>query len=370
MNENFIRFEADVQRQHARYQLPIRCVIDGQTCKALDWSVAGVGIETPGARPLVVGATPEIRLLFAFEGYEFALDLKAEVRHSSAERTGLQYIQLQPEQTRMMRYVLDSYLSGELLTMGEVLDLQRRPVQAGARREGDAQRPSGGLRHGLGIAVRTAGVGVVTLLLVGFIGSSLYQRFVTFPAASAFITSDTTPIYASVGGTATNVASGKVVVGDQIATILTDSGRSVTETSPCACTIEEVAVNVGETVRGGTRLFSLHRPDSKNFVLATVDRSRLMDIYRGVTADIEFVDRPTIYNAHVEALPAAATDDTGSTVSVRLDLGPAAASVPLGQPVQVSLFKAHWLDQIKLDQIKLGWLQQMIAGASFASGGK
>ncbi|HEY4203186.1 MAG TPA: PilZ domain-containing protein [Devosiaceae bacterium] len=348
MNENFVKFEADVQRQHARYQLPLRCTIGNQTFKVLDWSVAGIGISAPGAN-LPEDSIQDIKLEFPFVGSSFSLDMKARVRYSRPVdgRTGLQYVEVTPEQMRLMRYVLDGHLSGELVAMDDVLDIQKRPVEARARRDGSAAK-AGGV-SALGTLVRLALVAIVTVGLLWFIASSIYQRVAVINPASAAIASDATPVYASADGMVTYIAKGSVATGQPAATILVN-GQSVTIPASCDCVVED-AVAENTPVKANSRLLSLRSPDTKTFAVAMVDRAQLLDVYQGVTADVQLADGRTITGAPLLDLPSVSTGDSAAQVPVRIDLGAAATGVTVGQPANVKFFRTHPFNNSPLQSV-------------------
>ena len=340
MNENFIRFEADVPRQHARYNLPVRCVIDGETVRTLDWSIGGIGIDSP-ARPLAPQSLHDLRLLFGFAGYEVAVDVEAKVVSNDGKTARLDYVRMQPEQIALMRYLLDAYLAGEVVTAGEILDFQRRPLEdANAKQNTGASRRNP-LINGISGTLRAIPVLVITLLLLFLIGSSLYQHFAVFPATAAYVTSEATPILAPSEGTVTNLASeGSVVsAGTPVLTILSPSGKSLTVNSPCDCRVDDVATHINDTPQAGMRLLSLREPGAKPYIFATIDRSRLMDAYKGVVADVELVDGTVLRNLPVVVPPGSAIDDTGTTFSVRVHLDRLPDGATLGQPTRVTFFR-------------------------------
>jgi alginate biosynthesis protein Alg44 len=304
----------------------------------------------------------DLRLLFGFEGYEVAVDLEAQVTSSDGKEVRLDYIRLQPEQIALMRYLLDAYLAGEVVTAGEILDFQRRPLEDAAARQKAAAARGNPVLRGIGGLLRAVPVLVVTLLLLFLIGSSLYQHFAVFPATAAYVTSEATPILAPSEGTVTNLATegSTVAAGDPVLTILTPSGKSLTVNSPCECRVDDVTTRINDTPQAGSRLMSLREPDAKPYIFATVDRSRLMDAYKGVVADVELVDGAILRNLPVVVPPGSAIDDTGTTFSTRIYLDHLPANIALGQPTRVTFFRngeiAGLIDSVGLTPLaqKLG----------------
>jgi len=58
-----ITHEAEVQRQHPRYRLPVRCIHNGMQVAVVDISVGGLGIRT-GSLDVKPGRVLELTLVF------------------------------------------------------------------------------------------------------------------------------------------------------------------------------------------------------------------------------------------------------------------------------------------------------------------
>ncbi|WP_323572300.1 MULTISPECIES: PilZ domain-containing protein [unclassified Rhizobium] len=100
MNMSIVSFEADEQRQHARYKLPLKCVIDQHRYSSIDWSLGGVGVAT-GDVTFEEGQVLPLQLQIPLDGFDMLLPVKAEVRHSSAEtgRTGFKFVDTSPSRS-------------------------------------------------------------------------------------------------------------------------------------------------------------------------------------------------------------------------------------------------------------------------------
>jgi alginate biosynthesis protein Alg44 len=336
-------FEADVQRQHARYRIPLVCVIDGEEYSALDWSVAGIGIAgRPGK--IAVGRAVPLRLQFPFDGFTLVVSLEAELRHADAKsgRAGFKYVNVTSAQQRMLRFVLDSYLAGVLVQAGEVLDVAGRAIEARSREipQRETSRTTlGRARRAIWGGVRYAGIAAIAAALVVFLASSVYERVFVVPSASAGIVADLITVPAGANGRVTFVAGGsEVAAGEPIATVLSANGLSETIDSPCNCQIHARHANAESFVVLGEPILSLRQPDAEPYVAAHVPDNYLMNFYRGVTATIEYADGFRVTNARIRALPVLpdrGTADEGGVVRVALDPGRSIKAEEIGQPARV-----------------------------------
>lgn len=347
---NVVKFEADVQRQHARYKLPLKCVIDGYRYTCLDWSVGGVGVAT-GKTVLPEFKTFPVDLEFPFDGFVFTLRVDAQVRYCDPTkgRTGFQYMSLTEEKLRFLRYVRDAHLSGEVVTLNDVLDLSSRSIDPrGRKKDASAEeRSSGGwyeavARRWLRIAVTSIlGIGVVL-----FLWGALYQKLWTFRADQSLVTIDSAAVIAPSDGVVTNIVTqGAVKAGDPVATILpTANNRSVTVLARCDCIIQDVQVGLDSRVRAGQRLLSLSMQNAKPHVVAMVDYSQALRLYKGARVLVELPDGKSISNAAIRDLPKLTSTDlaSGNKIPINIDVGDTDLASIVGTPVTVRFVHSPW----------------------------
>ncbi|OWV97493.1 pilus assembly protein [Rhizobium sp. R72] len=340
---NVVKFEADVQRQHARYKLPLKCVIDGYRYNCLDWSVGGIGVAT-GKTVLPEFKTFPIDLEFPFDGFVFTLRVDAQVRYCEPTkgRTGFQYMSLTEEQLRFLRYVRDAHLSGEVVALDDILDLSSRSMDPRTRKkEPSPQDQSAGRRYkaaakqSLRIALPVAlGLGVVF-----FLWGAIYQKLWTFRADQSLVTIDSAAMIAPSDGVVTNIVTqGAVKAGDPVATILpTANNRSVTVLARCDCVIQDVQVGLDSQVRAGQRLLSLSMQNAKPHIVAMVDYSQALRLYMGARVLVELPHGGKLSTATIRQLPKLTSTDltSGNKIPINIDVGEADLSSIVGTPVSV-----------------------------------
>lgn len=348
---NVVKFEADVQRQHARYKLPLKCVIEGYRYNCLDWSVGGVGVAT-GKTVLPEFKTFPVDLEFPFDGFVFTLRLDAQVRYCDPARgrTGFQYMTPTEDKLRFLRYVRDSHLTGEVVALNEMLDLSSRSIDPRGRRKDPAPVAvaAGDRLKSLAMrSIRIAAASIVGLAVLFFLWGSIYQKLWTFHADESLVTIDATAVAAPTDGTITNVVAEGVAVkaGEPVATILpAASGSSITVLSRCDCVIQDVQVALDGQVRAGQRLLSLSMQDAKPHVVAMVDYSQALRLYKGARVVVEFPQGERISNASIKELPKLTSADlaTGNKIPVSIDVGGADLTSIVGTPVTVRFVQSPW----------------------------
>ncbi|WP_028744979.1 HlyD family efflux transporter periplasmic adaptor subunit [Rhizobium mesoamericanum] len=348
---NVVKFEADVQRQHARYKLPLKCVIDGYRYNCLDWSVGGIGVAT-GKTVLPEFKTFPVDLEFPFDGFVFTLRVDAQVRYCDPTkgRTGFQYMSLTEEQLRFLRYVRDAHLTGEVVTLNDVLDLSGRSIDPLSRKKDPSPQDQNPGHRFKAVAKRSLRIALPAILGLGllfFLWGALYQKLWTFGADEALVTIDSAVVIAPSDGVVTNIVTqGAVRAGDPVATILpTANNRSVTVLARCDCTVQDVQVSLDSQVRAGQRLLSLSMQNAKPHVVAMVDYSQALRLYKGARVLVELAHGERISNATIRDLPRLTSIDlqSGNKIPINIDVGGADLSHIVGTPVTVRFVQSPWV---------------------------
>ncbi|MBW9113239.1 alginate biosynthesis protein Alg44 [Rhizobium cauense] len=347
---NVVKFEADVQRQHARYKLPLKCVIDGYRYNCLDWSIGGVGVAT-GKTVLPEFKTFPVDLEFPFDGFVFTLRVDAQVRYCDPVkgRTGFQYMSLTEENLRFLRYVRDAHLTGEVVALDDVLDLSSRAIDARGRKKDSLTAKQSLTERRRALAKRFLRIGAVSILGLGvlaFLWGALYQKLWTFQADQALVTIDAAAVIAPSDGIVTNIVTqGAVKTGDPVATILpTANNKSVTVLARCDCIVQDVQVGLDSQVRAGERLLSLSMQNAKPHVVAMVDYSQAQRLYEGVRVLIDLPHGQSISNASIRDLPKLTSTELalGNKIPINIDVGDQDLTSIVGTPVSVRFVQPPW----------------------------
>lgn len=124
--------ESEVQRQHARLKLPARIKFHGPDremfdCELIDLSAGGFSLSQPSP-PLIAGRQHKGKLVFQIDGLGFAIDVEFVVRSVCSEgmRVGCEFHNLRPREISALRYLITAYLSGGVISLGDMLATQQR----------------------------------------------------------------------------------------------------------------------------------------------------------------------------------------------------------------------------------------------------
>jgi mannuronan synthase len=336
-----ITHEAEVQRQHPRYRIPIRCIYNGTQISVVDVSVGGIGLRI-SSLDVKPGRVLDLILVFPFSGYELSLPINAEVRYVAEDhsRIGLRFVDVSPRQHNLLRFILDAYLAGEIVDAGDILDVSSRRNEGKTREVPQRPQPQGlraQLTHHGRSAAGYVGIGAATMLLVGFIGMGVFERMYIIPAQSAQITADLVTVPAPSNGQATFIAAGnEVKAGEPLLTIQGPQGNSIVIDSPCDCVVQTRYSRTANFVREGAPILALREKTSMPYVTASVPHDQLLRFYRGASAVIEYADGTRVREDQIERLPSLVSESASTgPFLVKLAPGRELEMSTIGQPVSV-----------------------------------
>ncbi|HNB25871.1 MAG TPA: PilZ domain-containing protein [Alphaproteobacteria bacterium] len=260
--------ESSYQRQHVRLKLPIDIELGGQTFRVEDWSVAGFSVGGV-TLPLGKGDLFMARLRFPFEGFDFAMQVRCEVRHIQAagggqgSYIGCRFVEISPRHQAMLHFFVDAYLSGEIADAGDLIAIAARENFGSERKLPPAVQYPAGLR---GLAQRAArGAAFASLLvagtvLVAVICLNLFERFFIVHGEGTLDSAQTVIAPAPRAGTAimAGIEPGKrVAPGTLVARVMTSDTEGESVTSPCDCLVGQPLTGNGTSVGKGQPLITL-----------------------------------------------------------------------------------------------------------------
>jgi len=283
------------QRQHARYRIPARVRIGELECRVADWSIGGLALdEVPDS--FGSGKTLELALALPFEGIEVSIDLHAQTVWHDPEtrRAALRFVQLEERQLSSLRYVIDAYLSGEIVSTGDLIHVVgREPTPSPQRSKPSEPDPSAEQRR----MIRIGAIALTLLVLSWFIVSSLYARLYTVEAVWAAVKAPVVVMrapQASFFEPTELLATGRVGRGRTVALAELVGGGAAALDSPCDCSVVELHALPGEFVAQGEPLVTLLPDAGETFVRAQVAWEDLARVRRGDRAEMELVDGRSI----------------------------------------------------------------------------
>lgn len=131
VNVNVVH-ESEAQRQFARVKLPARIRYiganrEGVDARLLDLSAGGFAFTASGA-PIQPGDLYKGKLLFQVDSISFSLEVEFQVRSvdPASRRVGCEFQNLKPREVAALRYLITSYLAGEVIGVGDMLNTLQR----------------------------------------------------------------------------------------------------------------------------------------------------------------------------------------------------------------------------------------------------
>lgn len=321
--------EAEVHRQHVRLKIPIVVEIDGSRFTVDDWSMGGFGImsEMSSRQP---GENFPARLVFPFEDFEVSLRLDCHMVYilEDSTRFGCKFISMSRGQLSLFRYLVDAYLSGEMVSAGDILHIAGRENTAEAREKplsftpyNDEETLGRRIRRVLGWAfLLIVGGGLIAAVATGF-----QDRFLTVRAESATIHAPTTRLRAPQAGILRPIDTPPLLEpGMAIARLEVANGPSVFIESPCACVMLDWSAVPGGFVAQGEEVVVLAAADVPLVVRARVAFGDALEMQEGDVARIVIPGRPGTVGGQIRSIdfkpdPGATGGNRATTVTVRPD---------------------------------------------------
>jgi alginate biosynthesis protein Alg44 len=299
--------EAEVHRQHVRLKIPINVEIDGSAFTVDDWSMGGFGIfsEMTSRQP---GERFPVKLIFPFEDFEVTLRLDCQMVYILEESTrfGCRFLGLSQGQLALFRYLVDAYLSGEIVSGGDILAIAGRENSAAVRERGLPYNPYAEA-EGVGRRVKQiAGytlLGVASLGLAALIFTGVQERFFTVRAESAVIETPVVRLRAPDAGIVTPATLPNILQpGTPVARIETADGRFVHLESPCDCVLYEWLVMPGQFTQQGEDVAVLVTANQPLLVRAQVTFEQANRLAVGDLALIDVPGRSDVMRGQVESI--------------------------------------------------------------------
>lgn len=297
--------DAEVHRQHVRLQVPIAIEIDGARRTVDDWSIAGFGVNEalPGRRP---GDRFPARLVLPFEDFELRLRAECELVYAlpDGSRFGARFAALSAGQLALLRYVVDAYLSGEVVAGADLLAVISRENAGEARvralydRLGREAAGGGRAQRLLGTALfALAGVGLGLLVAWG-----VRERYFVIATDRAVIEAPLFAVRAAAAGTVEAGKAGLLRPGEPVAGLRGPNNALVPVPSPCECVLDEWAIPPGGQARPGDVLATLVAADRPLVARAELPLDQARRLRVGQQAEITVPGQDEPYRGQIEAL--------------------------------------------------------------------
>ncbi|MHA7774464.1 PilZ domain-containing protein [Roseibium sp. M-1] len=289
--------EVQVQRQHPRFKLPLMVVIKDRKYMAADWSVGGVALQNAD-QAFKAGEPVDLTMSFNLQGYAVNLKMNGIVRYNRRDigRCGIEFTDVTQRQLTLIRYMIDCYISGQLVEAGDVLEFMSRDSSAKARKkELDKAANDDRSRSLLGIVQQVFGFTLtfgLAFLALAYLGVSAFNRIFVFDANSATVESELVSLPAPSSGFVTSFADKtSFKAGEQVYVFVDIKTQEQTPVfSPCNCDVVGEVPAEGDYVARGQSPVKFFDSFAPSFVKAKISFEDISRLGTDTNTAISFMD--------------------------------------------------------------------------------
>lgn len=359
--------ESEAQRQFARVRIPAKLFVklDGTTVRfpIEDMSAGGFGIKL-GNEGLRRGQVYNGRLVFRIDGFDLAVDVEFVPRNFTGNdgRCGCEFQNLGANEVSVLRYLITSFLSGELVSAGDVLNTLSRENFTKARK-GKGSQALGFFASARAMVVSLVMM-AVGLIAVAFIGYQLWQIYFVTTAESAMVASENVPVRLPKDAKVTTLveAGDQVEAGQAIASfdapmlsyvndLVGNSnytveqieellGQSVlgTLTSPCDCKVLNMLPAKDQYMSKGEKLAVLAPTDASAHVIARFNFEDGGDLEEGQAVTLRMSGGET-QTGRIESLfvDSETPNQPGNAINALIQADEALPMQSVGRPIGVTV---------------------------------
>jgi len=375
VNANVVH-ESEAQRQHARVKIPAKLRFfntDRTQTEARVIDLSAGGLAFTATQPLTVGEVHKGRLQFVIDNLGLAMDVELQIRSYDRQsgRTGCQFQNLDAQDISTLRHLITSHLSGDIVTMGDVLATLQRDNFTKARKVKDGGHGMTALGR-LKAVTFSAGIFVVGLVAFGFIFKSVYGMYFVSHAQAGLVSVQGMNITMPRDGTVQSLikADGVAAKGAPLATFSTSMldvlkghldenqlqpskveelfGKQMTGTltSPCDCTVAQQLVANGQYANKGDVIFQLVPRNTEANVEARFSYRQFGDVRPGTTVSFQIAGEDQTRTGKIVSSTSLKSEDLSSDIRVQIKPDEPLDSALAGRPAEVNSTRGpnlNWL---------------------------
>ncbi|MFB4393459.1 MULTISPECIES: PilZ domain-containing protein [unclassified Pseudomonas] len=365
VNVNVVH-ESEAQRQHARVRIPAKLRFldeDRQPhdVKVDDLSAGGLSFHAKKALP--VGEVVRGRLQFVVDNLGLSMDVEFLVRVSNPEtgRTGAEFQNLEPRDIATLRHIITAHLSGELISVGDVLSTLQRDNFTKARKQKDSGSGLSAFGRLRAVTV-TLGVFVVGIAAFGFVAKSLYGLYFVSHAEAGVVAVPTSNVTMPRDGSVQSLVQvgAQVTKGAPLATFdtsmldllkghLDDSqlepakveelfGKQLsgTLTSPCDCVVGRQLVDNGQFASKGQPVFQLIPRTTNPMVEARFSYRQFDEVKPGTRVNFQVAGEDAVRTGQIVSSTSLDNDNLAADLRVQIKPDESLPAELAGRPASVN----------------------------------
>jgi alginate biosynthesis protein Alg44 len=363
VNVNVVH-ESEAQRQHARVKIPAKLRYIGPNretfeAKVEDLSAGGFSILTK--KSLVQGEVYRGRMMFVIDNLGLGMDIEFQVRSiDSTGRAGCAFQNLQQQDIATLRHLITSHLSGELVTMGDVLGTLQRDNFTKARKRGGTNTGMSALGR-LRAVTFSLGIFIVGLAAFGFVAKSIYGLYFVSHAQAGLVAVPSSNITMPRDGTVNSLiaVNSNAAKGAPLATFSTSMldvlkdhlddaqltpakitemfGKQLTGTltSPCDCVVAEQLVADGQFAAKGDVIYKMVPRNAQANVEARFTYRQINDVRPGTRVTFQVAGEDGTREGQIVSSGNLLPDNLSSDLRVQIKPDAPLNSALAGRPVEV-----------------------------------
>lgn len=323
--------EAIDERQHVRTRIPAKAQLIGNNgspinCDVQDISLGGVGLVC--AEQLTIGSLYEIIIKLEMNRVELNFNARVKLVKQQGGQLGAQFVDLDPKKADILRYIISSYMSGDVADINGLFHVMQRENYIKERKQkfNNSRSLLQRLRAGLGTLLFV----LVGLLALVYILYKAYGLFFRIPAAQATVTANAYVVSMPENGNVSFLippGQEEVTVGQPVASISMQLGTSLTSpadvaalmdvapgdveallrranvetviSSPCDCTVFYPGSQFDGFGYKGDALVHLLPRNKPMLVTASVPFSTLEKLSRTRQVTLEVYGSDQVINGHI-----------------------------------------------------------------------
>ena len=365
VNVNVVH-ESEAQRQHARVRIPAKLrFLDAQRqvheVKVEDLSAGGLSFHTK--QPQSVGDVLRGRLQFVVDNLGLSIDIEFQVRSYNPDngRIGAQFQNLEPRDIATLRHIITSHLSGELISIGDVLSTLQRDNFTKARKQKDGGSGLSAFGRFKAVTV-TLGVFVVGVAAFGFVAKSLYGMYFVSHAEAGVVAVPTTNVTMPRDGTVSSLveSGGQIAKGAPLASFTTSMldmlkgnledaqlepakieelfGKQLsgTLTSPCDCVVARQLVDDGQSAAKGQPIFQLIPRTTTPMVEARFSYRQFDEVKPGTRVNFQVAGEDEVRTGQIVSSASLNSEDLSSDIRVQIKPDTGLPAELAGRPASVN----------------------------------
>ncbi len=324
----------DTGTEHPQTNIPFVTVIDGRQFTGRSLSLVSATVSGL-AGPELEGKERIAVLRFDFDGYTISLQVDVRISRTHAETGEVRLDFLEPtgEHLPTLRYLLNSYIAGDITSVDGIISLRERAAVSGSKKQAGQASIGNIVGRGLKMAATVA----FSLALAGIAANLVYERVFSKEVKQlAVLSAGGQPLRAIASGQISYLDLG-ATRGEVLYTLQSVSGTTLSVNMPCDCRILPTRAGEGSTVMAGDAIVEVVDETATPVVQAVVSADQAKQLVSGDIAELRFSDGKVAFGGlaqNAEALTAVGNEgEMRALIEPNSELG----SETVGSPVSVRI---------------------------------